>query len=48
MGGGCHYGFPCLVIDSGTALTFSGADEKQNFQGGYYAGGKITITNPFL
>ncbi|WPF89466.1 pantothenate kinase [Cyanobacterium aponinum AL20118] len=33
-GGGCHYGFPCLVIDSGTALTFSGADEKQNFQGG--------------
>lgn len=33
-GGGNHYGFPCLVIDSGTALTFSGADENHCFQGG--------------
>lgn len=33
-GGGCKYGFPCLVIDSGTALTFTGADEQQNVIGG--------------
>lgn len=33
-GGGSHYGFPCLVIDSGTALTFSGADENHCFRGG--------------
>lgn len=33
-GAGLVYGFPCLVVDSGTALTFSGADEKQNFVGG--------------
>lgn len=33
-GGGCKYGFPCLVIDSGTALTFTGADEEKNLIGG--------------
>ena len=33
-GGGCRYGFPCLVIDSGTALTFTGADEDCNVIGG--------------
>ena len=33
-GGGCKYGFPSLVIDSGTALTFTGADEQQNVVGG--------------
>ncbi len=33
-GGGCKYGFPCLVIDSGTALTFTGADKQQNIIGG--------------
>ena len=33
-GGGCRYGFPCLVIDSGTALTFTGADTNQNVIGG--------------
>jgi len=33
-GGGSHYGFPCLVIDSGTALTFSGADVNHCFRGG--------------
>jgi type III pantothenate kinase len=33
-GGGCRYGFPCLVIDSGTALTFTGADAQQNVIGG--------------
>lgn len=33
-GAGCNYGFPCLVIDSGTALTFTGADEKQKLIGG--------------
>lgn len=33
-GGGCKYGFPCLVVDSGTALTFSGADAQRRFQGG--------------
>ena len=33
-GGGCHYGFPCLVIDSGTALTFTGADQQKSIIGG--------------
>ena len=33
-GGGCHYGFPCLVIDSGTALTFTGADARAQIIGG--------------
>ena len=33
-GGGYKYGFPCLVIDSGTALTFTGADQEQNVVGG--------------
>lgn len=33
-GAGCHYGFPCLVIDSGTALTFTGADGDKKFIGG--------------
>ncbi|BAQ66895.1 pantothenate kinase [Geminocystis sp. NIES-3709] len=33
-GAGCNYGFPCLVIDSGTALTFTGADENKKFIGG--------------
>ncbi|WP_308253218.1 pantothenate kinase [Geminocystis sp. GBBB08] len=33
-GAGCTYGFPCLVIDSGTALTFTGADEDKKLIGG--------------
>jgi type III pantothenate kinase len=33
-GAGCNYGFPCLVIDSGTALTFTGADENKKLIGG--------------
>ena len=33
-GGGKTYGFPCLVIDSGTALTFTGVDEQQTLIGG--------------
>ncbi|MBE9223298.1 pantothenate kinase [Cyanobacterium stanieri LEGE 03274] len=33
-GGGCKYQFPCLVIDSGTALTFTGANENQELVGG--------------
>ncbi|BAQ61183.1 pantothenate kinase type III [Geminocystis sp. NIES-3708] len=33
-GAGSTYGFPCLVIDSGTALTFTGADENRKLIGG--------------
>ncbi len=33
-GAGCRYQFPCLVIDSGTALTLTGADEKPQLIGG--------------
>ncbi|WP_353933156.1 pantothenate kinase [Okeanomitos corallinicola TIOX110] len=34
FGGGKVYGFPILVIDAGTALTFTGADANQNLIGG--------------
>lgn len=33
-GAGITYGFPILVIDAGTALTFTGADANQNLVGG--------------
>jgi len=33
-GAGVTYGFPCLVIDGGTALTFSGVNGKREFMGG--------------
>lgn len=33
-GAGIKYGFPCLVIDAGTALTFSGIDNSNCFIGG--------------
>ena len=33
-GAGCYYGFPCLVIDSGTALTLTGADPQAKVIGG--------------
>jgi type III pantothenate kinase len=33
-GAGTHYGWPILVIDAGTALTFTGADQQQYLQGG--------------
>lgn len=33
-GAGCVYGFPCLVIDAGTALTFTGANFKAELVGG--------------
>jgi type III pantothenate kinase len=33
-GAGTHYGWPILVIDAGTALTFTGADQHQYLQGG--------------
>ena len=31
---GTTYGFPCLVIDAGTALTFTGVDEDKKLIGG--------------
>ena len=34
FGAGKNYGFPVLVIDAGTALTFTGADADQNLIGG--------------
>jgi type III pantothenate kinase len=33
-GAGNIYGFPCLVIDAGTALTFTGVDGNQSLIGG--------------
>ncbi|KOP25463.1 pantothenate kinase [Hapalosiphon sp. MRB220] len=33
-GAGVTWGFPMLVIDAGTALTFTGADANQNLVGG--------------
>ncbi|MBD2302977.1 MULTISPECIES: pantothenate kinase [Nostocales] len=33
-GAGIKLGFPILVIDAGTALTFTGADSQQNLVGG--------------
>lgn len=33
-GAGSHYGWPILVIDAGTALTFTGADQQKYLQGG--------------
>jgi type III pantothenate kinase len=33
-GAGVTYGFPVLVIDAGTALTFTGGDAEQRFGGG--------------
>ncbi|MGK7931725.1 MAG: pantothenate kinase [Microcystaceae cyanobacterium] len=34
LGAGKKYQFPCLVIDAGTALTFTGVDAKLNLIGG--------------
>lgn len=34
LGAGERYGYPCLVIDGGTALTFTGIDAEQNLLGG--------------
>lgn len=34
LGGGTHYGWPILVIDAGTALTFTAADADQQLVGG--------------
>ncbi|HBE19336.1 MAG TPA: pantothenate kinase [Cyanobacteria bacterium UBA11149] len=34
LGGGETYGYPILVIDGGTALTFTGADGNRNLIGG--------------
>ncbi|YAI82541.1 MAG: pantothenate kinase [cyanobacterium endosymbiont of Rhopalodia sterrenbergii] len=34
LGAGKTYGFPCLVIDAGTALTFTGVDDNQALVGG--------------
>lgn len=48
-GGGCTYNFPCLVIDSGTALTFTGADENQTLIGGAILPGvKLQIETLFF
>ncbi len=33
-GAGEFYGYPCLVIDGGTALTFTGVDDQQTLVGG--------------
>ncbi|HAC62777.1 MAG TPA: pantothenate kinase [Cyanothece sp. UBA12306] len=34
LGSGEKYGFPCLVIDAGTALTFTGVDNNSTLVGG--------------
>ena len=33
-GAGEYYGYPCLVIDGGTALTFTGVDQERTLVGG--------------
>ena len=33
-GAGSRYGYPCLVIDGGTALTFTGVDSQRQLVGG--------------
>lgn len=48
-GAGCIYGFPCLVIDSGTALTFTGADDhKQLIGGAILAGVRLQLQTLFF
>jgi len=48
-GGGCKYGFPSLVIDSGTALTFTGANEHMELVGGAILPGvKLQIETLFF
>jgi type III pantothenate kinase len=34
LGAGVKYGFPCLVVDGGTALTFTGVDGDKKLVGG--------------
>jgi type III pantothenate kinase len=34
VGAGSYFGFPVLVIDTGTALTFTGVDQYRNLVGG--------------
>jgi type III pantothenate kinase len=34
VGAGSYFGFPVLVIDTGTALTFTGVDQHQQLVGG--------------
>ncbi|MEB3830284.1 pantothenate kinase [Phormidium sp. CCY1219] len=34
VGAGHQWGWPCLAIDAGTALTFTGADDRQRLVGG--------------
>lgn len=34
FGGGEYFGYPVLIIDAGTALTFTGVDAEKKFQGG--------------
>ncbi len=34
LGAGTRYGFPCMVIDAGTALTFTTVDGERRFAGG--------------
>ncbi len=48
-GSGCRYGFPSLVIDSGTALTITGADENNKVVGGAILPGvKLQLQSLFL
>lgn len=45
-GGGETYGYPCLVIDGGTALTFTGVDRQQQLIGGaIFPGLRSQLTN---
>jgi type III pantothenate kinase len=42
LGAGVKYGFPCLVVDGGTALTFTGVDRSKKLVGGAILGGLQT------
>jgi len=48
-GAGENWGFPCLVIDGGTALTFTGVCGKKNLVGGAILPGlKLQLQSLFL
>jgi type III pantothenate kinase len=48
-GAKCRYQFPCLVVDSGTALTFTGANEKgELLGGGILPGVKLQLQSLFF
>ena len=49
LGAGKKYGFPCLVIDAGTALTFTGVDRDKKLVGGAILPGlKVQLASTYV